>query len=100
MASLEMDRIPYTCSRCLHVTFAPPGHVAITCENCGVIDLGTELARRRWQTVAEIQMVNKPTTKPVPPAKHRTLMGSPLLVAGIALAILVLAAVAVELVLR
>ena len=54
------DRVPYTCTRCHHVTWAPGGRVAVTCGQCGLMDLGTELARQQWRTVAEIRMQNKP----------------------------------------
>jgi hypothetical protein len=43
------DRIPYTCSRCGSVTYAPPSLKAIVCRRCGLIDLGTELALNRWR---------------------------------------------------
>jgi len=64
------DRIAYTCSGCHAVTYAPPGCTAITCGHCGHIDLGTELARNRWRTVAEIRLANRPDVAPNPGLFH------------------------------
>ena len=57
------DRIPYVCSRCQYVTYAPSGLVAVTCAFCGVIDLGTEIARQRWRSVAEVRLASRPERK-------------------------------------
>jgi hypothetical protein len=54
----------YTCSRCMGVTLAPPGRVAVTCSHCGIVDLGTEVARQRWRTVAEVHLANRPSLEP------------------------------------
>ena len=53
--------VPYTCSLCRGVTYAPPHLTAVTCTKCNRIDLGTEIALRRWKTVAEIVRDNTPT---------------------------------------
>jgi hypothetical protein len=46
----------YTCARCRRVTMGKPGQVAVTCSYCGMVDLGTELARQQWRTVAEVRL--------------------------------------------
>lgn len=92
------ERIPYECTRCHHVTYAPTGRVAVTCGNCGIIDLGTELARRQWATVAEIRMANTPDPAPAAPRRNRQI-GTALLAIGLAAAVFVLAAILAEAVL-
>lgn len=64
------DRIAYTCSGCHAVTYAPPGCTAIVCGHCQHVDLGTELARNRWRTVAEIRLADRPETAPKPGLIH------------------------------
>jgi hypothetical protein len=61
----EPDRIPYTCSKCRHVTYAPPRLTAITCGHCGKIDLGTYIARARWQAAVAPKLTDAdPTPRP------------------------------------
>lgn len=79
----SQDLIPYTCSMCRAVTYAPPRLIAVTCCHCNRIDLGTEIALRRWKTVAEIVRDNTPTPVIVhrEPASLRVVMAWALLAA-------------------
>lgn len=86
------DRIAYTCSRCSHATYAPSGNAAVTCSHCGIIDLGTELARQRWRTVAEIHLANRPPDAPVMQSRAGYLAVACVMVAALVLAVVALIA--------
>jgi hypothetical protein len=55
----------YVCTVCHKVTLAEPHLVAVTCSHCGRVDLGTELARAQWRTVAEVRLAQRPEARPV-----------------------------------
>jgi hypothetical protein len=87
--------IPYTCSRCAHVTRAKPGLVAVTCEHCGIIDLGTELARDRWRTVVEVRLEQGPRELAAVPSRGLSVI-VPALAVVVALGIFAMAAMLAE----
>jgi len=86
MSSLNA-MVPYTCSHCSRVTFALSGFVAVTCRHCGRVDLGTELARDQWRTVAEVRLAQWPDVDGAPVAS----VCRPMVLAVVAAAVLLLA---------
>ena len=82
------DLIPYTCSVCRAVTYAPPRLIAVTCHRCNRIDLGTEIARQQWRTVAEIVSDTPTPIMPVRSASGAAAKWIALTVLGLSLAVI------------